>query len=116
MMVIHPDVQKEAQNEMDRVVGRGRLPSFSDRERLPYLEGVIKEIFRTCPVVALRESSPGALWIVNHQFDEFCIAPHLALQEDEYAGYRIPKGAVIMPNIWCVYKLLVSLKYSTDHH
>ena len=45
-MVLHPEVYKKAQAEMDRVVGPGRLPDFEDREHLPYLDCVLKEVFR----------------------------------------------------------------------
>ena len=45
-MTMYPDVYAKAQEEMDRVVGVDRLPDFSDRESLPYLESVIREIYR----------------------------------------------------------------------
>lgn len=45
-MVLHQDVYRKAQAELDRVVGPGRLPDFEDREHLPYLECVLKEVFR----------------------------------------------------------------------
>ena len=45
-MVRYPEVYKKAQAEIDRVVGRERLPDFDDREHLPYLECVVKEVFR----------------------------------------------------------------------
>jgi cytochrome P450 len=35
-MVQHPEVLAKAQEEVDRVVGTERLPSFQDREYLPY--------------------------------------------------------------------------------
>ncbi|KAG8738891.1 hypothetical protein FRC10_006408 [Ceratobasidium sp. 414] len=36
-MVLHPDVQKRAQAEIDALLGDGRLPEMSDRESLPYV-------------------------------------------------------------------------------
>ena len=45
-MLRHPHVLAAAQDEMDRVVGSGRLPSFEDRQRLPYLECVMSEVLR----------------------------------------------------------------------
>ena len=45
-MVLHPNVFKKAQTEIDRVVGAERLPDFEDREHLPYLDCVLKEVFR----------------------------------------------------------------------
>ena len=49
-MVLYPDIQKKAQNELDSVVGQDRLPHFGDRPYLPYLEAVVKEVFRWIPV------------------------------------------------------------------
>jgi hypothetical protein len=45
-MVNNPECFKKAQEEIDRVVGPGRLPDFSDREKLPYTECVVKEVLR----------------------------------------------------------------------
>lgn len=46
-MLLHPDVFRKAQEEMDRVVGSSRLPELDDRANLPYLNAVIKETFRS---------------------------------------------------------------------
>ena len=45
-MTLYPEVQKKAQAEIDAVVGPDRLPSFSDRNSLPYIEALVKEIQR----------------------------------------------------------------------
>ncbi len=52
-MVLYPDVQRKAQAELDRVVGRDRLPNFNDRESLPYIEAVIKEALRWLPTAPM---------------------------------------------------------------
>ena len=52
-MTLHPEVQKRAQKEIDDVVGTDRLPTSTDRDRLPYCEAVMKEVFRWHPVVPL---------------------------------------------------------------
>lgn len=44
-MLYFPDVQKKAQEELDRVLG-GRLPEFQDERNLPYLSAVVKEVMR----------------------------------------------------------------------
>nr|ANY30306.1 flavonoid 3'hydroxylase [Oryza officinalis] len=82
-MIRHPDVLKEAQYELDTVVGRGRLVSESDLPRLPYLTAVIKEAFRLHP------STPLSL-------------PREAAEECEVDGYRIPKGATLLVNVWAI--------------
>ncbi|KFM63295.1 Cytochrome P450 1A1, partial [Stegodyphus mimosarum] len=43
----HPVEQKLAQEELDTVVGKERLPSWLDRQNLPYLEAMIQELYRT---------------------------------------------------------------------
>lgn len=45
-MTLYPEVYKRLQEEVDRVVGHDRLPSFADRPHLPYVSAVIKETLR----------------------------------------------------------------------
>ena len=45
-MLQFPDVLKKAQAELDRVVGRERLPNFSDNGKLPYIAAIVKEVLR----------------------------------------------------------------------
>lgn len=45
-MLVHPEAQKKAHAELDRVVGSGRLPDFSDRETLPYIDCIVQETLR----------------------------------------------------------------------
>ena len=54
-MTLNPEVQKAAQEEIDRVVGSDRLPLFADRENLPYINALVKETLRWQPVVPLCE-------------------------------------------------------------
>ena len=55
-MTLFPDIQKRAQAEIDIVVGDGRLPSFEDRERLSFVEAIVKEVLRWRPPVPVSES------------------------------------------------------------
>lgn len=48
-IALHPEVQARAQEEIDRVVGTHRLPDFVDRDRLPYVTAIMKEILRWHP-------------------------------------------------------------------
>ena len=45
-MIMHPEVLEKVQAEMDSVIGPDRLPDFDDRNTLPYLESVMKELYR----------------------------------------------------------------------
>ncbi|KAK7756776.1 hypothetical protein SLS62_001219 [Diatrype stigma] len=80
-MLVYPEVQRKAQEEIDRVVGIQRLPTLEDRSKLPYVDAVVSESLRWHPV------APMGL-------------PHVPIQDDIYEGYLIPKDAIIMPNIW----------------
>ena len=44
-MVCYPEVQKKAQEELDKVLN-GRLPEHRDIESLPYLSALVKEVYR----------------------------------------------------------------------
>ncbi|TCD66583.1 hypothetical protein EIP91_001140 [Steccherinum ochraceum] len=83
VMLLWPDAQRKAQEEIDRVVGTDRLPTFSDRDRLPYVEALLKECLR------LHTSVPIS-------------GPRRALQDDVQDGYFIPKGSLIQPNPWAI--------------
>ncbi|KAF9872128.1 cytochrome p450 oxidoreductase [Colletotrichum karsti] len=80
-MTKFPDVQKKAQEEIDRVIGSQRLPNVHDRENLPYIEAVVMEVLRWHPI------GPMGL-------------PHASSEDAVYGGYRIPKDSYLMPNIW----------------
>ena len=80
-MTMYPEVQKKCQAELDSVVGNDRLPTFADRDSLPYLATMLKEVIRWGPTTPLG-------------------APHCVEQDDVHNGYFIPKGSIIMPNIW----------------
>jgi len=45
-MLHYPDVYRKAQEEIDRVIGRERLPDLTDRAFLPYLEALVIELYR----------------------------------------------------------------------
>ena len=45
-MVLFPESFQKAQDEIDRVVDKDRLPDFSDRESLPFVECLMKEVYR----------------------------------------------------------------------
>lgn len=80
-MVMFPDVREKAQEEIDRVVGLSRLPNFTDRDSLPYINAIVKEALRWHPIVPMG-------------------FPHVSDEEDFIAGYRIPKGSILLPAIW----------------
>ena len=52
-MLIYPDVFVKAQEEIDRVIGRDKLPGLQNRPELPYIEAIEKETLRWNPVVPM---------------------------------------------------------------
>ena len=52
-MVMYPEIMLRAQQEIDAVVGRDRLPTFEDSADLPYIAAVIREVLRWRPVAPL---------------------------------------------------------------
>jgi cytochrome P450 len=45
-MLLFPEVQARAQQELDEVIGHDRLPSLNDRDKLPYLNALVLEVIR----------------------------------------------------------------------
>jgi len=82
-MVTHPKVMKKAQEELDRVVGKGELPDFSHKDSLPYIDALVKEVIRWSPPLPFSSLSR-------------------AMQDDVYRGYLIPRGTTVIQNIWAV--------------
>ena len=54
-MTLHPEVMRRAQAEIDAVIGRDRLPTFDDADRLPYIDALMCEVLRWRPVTPLGE-------------------------------------------------------------
>ncbi len=53
LMAMHPDKQRKAQAEIDGVTEGLRLPTMADREHMPYVEAIMKEVARWHSVVPL---------------------------------------------------------------
>ncbi|KAF8121605.1 cytochrome P450 [Boletus edulis] len=81
MMMVNPAVQEKAQAQIDAVVGRDRLPTMDDRPLLPLIDAIFRETLRYSPILPLS-------------------VPHAAVDDDVYSGYHIPKGAIILANLW----------------
>ncbi|KAF5380073.1 hypothetical protein D9615_006264 [Tricholomella constricta] len=86
LMAVHPTVQLKVQDELASVVGNDHIPHPSDLNKLTYLNAVMKEVLRFAPVANLVKPA----------------LPHKVTEEDEYKGYRIPKGATVIANVWAI--------------
>ncbi|KAM5539713.1 hypothetical protein V8D89_006526 [Ganoderma adspersum] len=74
-MALNPEVQRRVQAELDAVLGTNRLSSLSDRNSLPNVEALN-------PIVP------------------FALPRTYTGEDDEYNGYRIPKGSLVIVNSW----------------
>ena len=77
---LHPEVLRKAHVELDAVVGPHRMPNFGDRDSLVYVNAIIKEALRWQNVLPF-------------------VLPHMSLEDDEYRGYFIPAGTLLIPNV-----------------
>ncbi|KAK0204523.1 cytochrome P450 [Desarmillaria ectypa] len=83
-MALYPEVQKKAQNALDDALQGQRLPDFNDfGGRIPYVDAVVNEVLRWNP------ATPFAVY-------------HVASEDDVYDGYNIPKGSIMIPNLWAL--------------
>ncbi|EJT98920.1 cytochrome P450, partial [Dacryopinax primogenitus] len=76
----HPEVMRAAQANIDAICGM-HPPKFEDRDKLPYIDALVKETVRWRPGIP-----PGI--------------PHVASETFQYQQYTIPKGTVFFDNIW----------------
>lgn len=84
-MILNPVIQTRAQHEIDSVTGRDSLVEYSDHASLPYLEAILREVVRWRPITPLG-------------------LPHASNDGDVYRDFYIPKGSLVISNIWYVFQ------------
>lgn len=86
-LATHPEYRRKIHAELDSVLadrsGTLRLPTFEDRESLPFLMAAVMESQRWAPVIPIG-------------------IPHRTTEDDVFEGYFIPKGTVVIANQWSV--------------
>ncbi|KAK7153476.1 hypothetical protein R3I93_011403 [Phoxinus phoxinus] len=83
LLVKHPSIQSKLQEQIDKVVGRDRLPSIEDRSNLAYLDAFIYETMRFTSFVPVT-------------------IPHSTTSDVSIEGLHIPKDTVVFINQWSV--------------
>ncbi|XP_036145764.1 probable cytochrome P450 304a1 isoform X2 [Monomorium pharaonis] len=76
----HPKIMEKVRNEIDNVIGIGRLATWEDRKNLPYLEAVIRETLRIETITPLS-------------------VVHRCTRKTTLCGYDIPENTPIFTNL-----------------
>ncbi|XP_008222072.2 PREDICTED: geraniol 8-hydroxylase-like [Prunus mume] len=79
----NPEKMSKAQQELDKIIGKGKPVEEGDIARLPYFQAIIKETFRLHPATPL-------------------LLPRKADSDVEICGYIVPKGAQVFVNAWAI--------------
>ncbi|XP_013366914.1 PREDICTED: cytochrome P450 2D4-like isoform X1 [Chinchilla lanigera] len=85
LMILHPDVQRRVQQEIDEVIGQGRRPEMGDQARMPFTNAVIHEVQRFADILPIN-------------------LPHMTCRDTEVQGFLIPKGTGLILNLSSVLK------------
>ncbi|KAJ7358017.1 cytochrome P450 [Mycena albidolilacea] len=80
MMCRHPEIQRNAQHEVDALTSEDNIPRMEDALKLPFIKCIMQELFRFAPPAPLLVHSP--------------------IEDDIYQGFLIPKGSMVMANVW----------------
>ncbi|XP_011266920.2 probable cytochrome P450 303a1 [Camponotus floridanus] len=78
-LILFPQVQRKAHEEIDRVVGRDRFPTLADKPRMPYVQAIVLESIRIFMGRTLN-------------------VPHRALKDTTIVGHKIPKDTMLVAN------------------
>ena len=63
---LYPKIMERAQQELDSVLGPGQFPTMADRQRLPYVEAIVKESMRWNVVL------PMGMFPPSHIYQNIC--------------------------------------------
>ncbi|KAJ8049057.1 Steroid 17-alpha-hydroxylase/17,20 lyase [Holothuria leucospilota] len=84
LLVQHPNVQAKVAAEVDKVVGRDRLPCLNDRDNLPYSTATLFEVMRYSSIAPLS-------------------LPHATSKEVQIGSYTLPKGTWVLVNLYSMH-------------
>ncbi|XP_052522231.1 cytochrome P450 2J2-like [Tympanuchus pallidicinctus] len=79
-MAVYPEIQARVQAEIDAVIGQCRQPALEDRNNMPYTNAVVHEVQRKGNIVPFN-------------------VPREAVKDTVLAGFRVPKGTILIPNL-----------------
>ncbi|KAM5584887.1 licodione synthase-like [Rosa sericea] len=81
-LINHPTVLEKAREEIDNIVGNGRIVEESDGPNLPYIQAIIKETFRLHPPVPM--------------------VTRISVEDCKVREYVIPTNTMLFVNNWAI--------------
>ncbi|XP_072918431.1 uncharacterized protein [Hemitrygon akajei] len=78
LMMKYPQIQRNVQEEINRVIGTERAPRMMDRKAMPYTDAVLHEIQRFANIIPMN-------------------MPHATTKDTHFREYFIPKGMQVIP-------------------
>jgi cytochrome P450 len=93
-LLSNPEAVRKAHEELDRVVGNTRTPTFADEKNLPWVRAIVQVSAPFCGKVLTEQEL--LRWRPVNKFG----MNHYNTEDDWYNGYFIPKGSVVMINWW----------------
>jgi len=85
LLLTHPEAMRKVRAEIDTKVGTARMVEESDITNLPYLQCVVKETLRLCPVAPI-------------------IPAHEAMEDCTVGGFNVRRGTMILVNAWAIHR------------
>ncbi|XP_057975354.1 cytochrome P450 81Q32-like [Malania oleifera] len=85
LLLNHPEAIQKAKAEIETHVGLDRVVEEQDLPKLAYLQNIINETIRLYPAL------PLAL-------------PHEASADCTVAGYDVPRGTMLLTNLWAIHR------------
>jgi hypothetical protein len=98
MMLMHPEVQRKIQAELDEVFGGRNPPTTSAVLSMTYLSAAWKESLRLNPPIPTSKSH--SLYMTEGAYSTNAGIPHVTTGVDSWKGRIIPKQTLVLCNIW----------------
>lgn len=85
LLLNHPEIMNKVTEEINTCMHQDHLMNESDASKLKYLQNVITETLRLYPVTPL-------------------LIPHESSNDCKVCGYDIPKGTILLVNLWTLHR------------
>ncbi|GJJ14351.1 hypothetical protein Clacol_008615 [Clathrus columnatus] len=88
-MILHPDIQRKAQAEIDALLRNQRLPTLTDRSSLPYIRALVTEVYRWRTAGPLGRAYHRPIFLDSILIVIYLGVPHSLNKDDVYNGHML---------------------------